>query len=459
MNQITSGFESIEKSFDDALNLLKEPLDFTKPDIPQGGVLPRDGEIPPDQTNPPGSKPSGDAEKETKGGKVSPQAVYSYLKQLGISDTHALGILANIQGESKFRVGADEAGDGSKGIGLFQYTYPSRKSAFLKAVPDYKTNWKGQIDFAIKNDPNTPLYLRKQFNSPEEAADDFMRNWENPSKRVYADRRREHNAFIKSFKPGSPKPAQTTASRTPSAAPPPPPAGINPNKKIAVNSKVGATVKTDYFGSMGVGRTVPHGGIDLGCNVGTYISCKYPCRVVEASSQSGYGYYTDIIIPSLNIRLRFAHLSKQLIKSGDVPAGKPFAQSGNSGTRTTGPHIHMEATRNMGGTSYGGELNPDPYVDAMIFSTNPPAGFVAPPVPTKTPAQITAPSTGSTQQMQAMTPERSGPTVVVAQPQAPQMPVPMGGGGGGQSMPNVSSGEIELNRLMTQRLLLELAYT
>ena len=62
--------------------------------------------------------------------------------------------------------------------------------------------------------------------------------------------------------------------------------------------------------------------------------------------------------------------------------------------------------------------------------------------------------------MQAMTPERSGPTVVVAQPQAPQMPVPMGGdGGGGQSMPNVSSSEIELNRLMTHRLLLELAYT
>ena len=76
-----------------------------------------------------------------------------------------------------------------------------------------------------------------------------------------------------------------------------------------------------------------------------------------------------------------------------------------------------------------------------------------------TPAQITAPSTGSTKQMQAMTPERSGPTVVVAQPQAPQMQAPMGGGGGGQSMPNVSSGEIELNRLMTQRLLLELAYT
>jgi hypothetical protein len=450
MNRITSGFESIESSFDDAMDILKKPFDFEEPEIPQGGVLPREGQPTPSAQ----PQPSG-AEKETKGGRVSPQAVYSYLKQLGIDDTHALGILANIEGESGFEIGSQEKGDSKQGIGLFQYTYPSRKSAFLKAVPDYKTNWKGQIDFAIKSDPNTPLYLKKQFSSPEEAADDFMRNWENPDKGVYTDRRRKHNAFIKSFKPGSPKPAQTTPSRT-TSAPPPPPAGINPNKKIAVNSKVGATVKTSGFGMRWEKH---HGGIDLGCSVGTYISCKYPCKVVEASSESGYGYYTDIIIPSLNIRLRFAHLSKQLIKSGEVPAGKPFAQSGNSGAKTTGPHIHMEATRNMNGTAYGGDFNPDPYVDAMIFSTNPPAGFVAPPVPTNTSAKITAPSTGSTKQMKAMTPERSGPTVVVAQPRAPQMQAPMGGGGGGQSMSNVSSGEIELNRLMTQRLLLELAYT
>jgi hypothetical protein len=201
-----------------------------------------------------------------------------------------------------------------------------------------------------------------------------------------------------------------------------------------------------------------HGGIDLGCSVGTYISCKYPCKVVEASSEGGYGYYTDIIIPSLNIRLRFAHLSKQLIKSGEVPAGKPFAQSGNSGAKTTGPHIHMEATRNMNGTAYGGDFNPDPYVDAMIFSTNPPAGFVAPSVPTNTSAQISAPSSGATQQMKSMTPQRTGPTVMVSQPQAPQVPV-SSGGGGGQSMSAVSSDETELNRFMVQRLLLELAYT
>ena len=141
---------------------------------------------------------SGSQGPETSGGRVSSQAVYSYLKSLGVSEIHALGILANIQGESGFQIGAQEKGDSKQGVGLFQYTFPSRKQAFLKAVPDYKTNWKGQIDFAIKSDPNTPLYLRKQFSSPEQAADDFMIQWENPDPRVYADRRKTHNAFINS---------------------------------------------------------------------------------------------------------------------------------------------------------------------------------------------------------------------------------------------------------------------
>jgi len=253
-------------------------------------------------------------------------------------------------------------------------------------------------------------------------------------------------AFAKVGKP----PAQTTS--TPAQAP----TAINPNKKIALNAKVGSTVKTDYFGSMGVGRKTPHGGIDLGCDVGTYISCKYPCRVVEASSQSGYGYYTDIIIPSLNIRLRFAHLSKQLIKSGDVPAGKPFAQSGNSGAKTTGPHIHMEATKNMNGTAYGGDFNPDPYVDAMIFSKNPPAGFVAPSTPS-TPAQIASQGTQQRQQVsQQLAQQRNGPTVVVMEEEPPPQQQVSAGGGGGGIIPIIIN---PLNSFITKKLLLDLAYT
>jgi hypothetical protein len=189
---------------------------------PSGEVdIPSTGEQQPDTgfpDVPPVPSPDGGREgSETSGGRVSPQAVYSYLKQLGVPEIHALGILANIEGESGFQIGVQEKGDSKQGVGLFQYTFPSRKSAFLKAVPDYKTNWKGQIDFAIKSDPNTPLYLKKQFNSPESAAEDFMRNWENPDPRVYTDRRRKHNAFIKNFKPSS----SQSQTQTPTAPPRP----------------------------------------------------------------------------------------------------------------------------------------------------------------------------------------------------------------------------------------------
>ena len=207
LGELESVFDDMNKQFDDGLKTLTTPL----------GQMPGEAPVPPtgtDYTMPPEQVGRGGG-----GGTVSPQSVYAYLKQLGVSDIHALGILANIQGESGFTVGADEAGNGSKGIGLFQYTYPSRKSAFLKAVPDYKTNWKGQIDFAIKSDPNTPLYLRKQFSSPEEAADDFMRNWENPNKSVYAGRRRKHNAFIKSFKSGKLQPAQVSSAPSQTSMP------------------------------------------------------------------------------------------------------------------------------------------------------------------------------------------------------------------------------------------------
>ena len=308
----------------------------------------------------------------TSGGKVSDRQVYQYLRSKGLSHIHALGITANILGESDFRIGADEAGDGSAGIGLFQYTFPSRKQAFLQAVPDYKTNWKGQIDFAI-GEGSSPQYFSTNFQSAEQAAEWWMNNWERPAESVKAGRRQKHNNFIQTFntpqadKPATQQPVTPTPGKFSTGN-----ANFDPNKKFAMEARVGDTIKTDFFGSMAAGRTRPHGGADYACPVGTYIACKLKCKVVEVGSTAGYGNYCDIIIPELSIRLRFAHLSSQLIKSGEVAPGIAFARSGNTG-RSTGPHIHMEATKNLAGTSYGGDFSPDPYAAMMIFSKNPPS--------------------------------------------------------------------------------------
>ena len=393
----------------------------------------------------------------TSGGRVSDRQVYQYLRSKGVSHIHALGITANVLGESDFEIAADEAGDGSQGIGLFQYTFPSRKQAFLQAVPDYKTNWKAQVEFAI-GEGSAPQYLSTEFSSPEQAAEWWMNNWERPAEYAKPGRRKKHNNWIANFKPpqADKKPATSSVSPVSSG-----PVNIDAGKTISVDARVGDTIKTSNYG-MRWGRK--HGGIDLGCPIGTYISCRLPCRVVEARYENGYGYYTDIIIPSLNIRLRFAHLSSQLIKSGEVPAMTPFARSGNSGAKTTGPHIHMEATRNLGGTAYGGELNPDPYTDAMVFSKNPPVGGSQPGLlkqvqgifglggPSLDPVKT------QTNVAQNVTPEKNARTIPVPIPDmGGEAPAPSGGGGGGIKMIGTSGNQ--LNTFVTKTLLRELEYT
>jgi len=124
-------------------------------------------------------------EQPSTGGQYSPEGlqgeIYQYLLSKGLDDNKALGIMANISRESGFRPGASQSG--GPGVGLFQYSSAGRKDAFLKAVPDYATNWKGQIDYALRED-YAPQYLQQNFSSPQEAADVWMRKWERPAEYI-----------------------------------------------------------------------------------------------------------------------------------------------------------------------------------------------------------------------------------------------------------------------------------
>lgn len=128
-------------------------------------------------------------------GKVPPgtkstvawQEVSSYLKSKGMDDQHRAGILANIQGESQFNV-ADQSGDKGTSWGLFQWQ-GSRRVAMIKAVPDWKTNWKGQIDFAIGEDV-APRYFKRSFGTAGEAAAWWCYHWERPKDKVGDSKKR-----------------------------------------------------------------------------------------------------------------------------------------------------------------------------------------------------------------------------------------------------------------------------
>ena len=246
--------------------------------VVQGGNVKSTGEVkqPKSPTSQPQQPLVGTSPSSSSGGTVSPQEVYSYLKSKGMSDNQALGITANIKGESGFRIGISE--DGGPGVGLFQYSDDDRKPRFLKAVPNYRKNWKGQIDYAI-NEDRSPEYLKKQFSSPEEAAYWWMDKWERPAKENYTKRNKEHNDFIKSFKPGASKPTQTlqqssptttksTKQPAPTQSPAPTQAQITPTgtpQNRQVNQSLtperrGQTVIVSQNPSQQPQQTTPYGG-------------------------------------------------------------------------------------------------------------------------------------------------------------------------------------------------------
>ena len=131
---------------------------------------------------------------------VSDIEIYNYLiNEKKLDRSKSLGILANIQAESNFKIGAVEEGSAiNKGIGLFQFTFPTRKEGLLKKVPDYKTNWKGQIDYFLR-EPEAKGYLKQNFNTGNEAAEFLMQNNLRPREDLRENRTKKHNAYIEKF--------------------------------------------------------------------------------------------------------------------------------------------------------------------------------------------------------------------------------------------------------------------
>lgn len=109
---------------------------------------------------------------------VNKGAVSSYLKSKGMSDNHRIGILANIQGESSFD-SANQTGDGGTAWGLFQWRLDRQDNMVKFVGPDWKTNWKGQIDFALQ-EPAGRRYLATKFRRYEEAVEQWVRDFERP---------------------------------------------------------------------------------------------------------------------------------------------------------------------------------------------------------------------------------------------------------------------------------------
>jgi murein DD-endopeptidase MepM/ murein hydrolase activator NlpD len=104
-----------------------------------------------------------------------------------------------------------------------------------------------------------------------------------------------------------------------------------------------------------------HSGLDINCNYGTPVRAPGNGKVVAVERQSGFGLVVEID-HGFGYLTIYAHLSKALVKKGElVKRGQLIAKSGNSGL-SSGPHLHYEVHHD------GKAINPiDFFFDEYTF--------------------------------------------------------------------------------------------
>jgi murein DD-endopeptidase MepM/ murein hydrolase activator NlpD len=89
-----------------------------------------------------------------------------------------------------------------------------------------------------------------------------------------------------------------------------------------------------------------HNGIDIITDIGTKIFAPGGGRIAFAGRRGGFGLTLEID-HGFGYRTIFAHLERINVKEGQlVQRGDLIANSGNSGSLSTGPHLHYEIRHN-----------------------------------------------------------------------------------------------------------------
>lgn len=100
-----------------------------------------------------------------------------------------------------------------------------------------------------------------------------------------------------------------------------------------------------------------HAGIDFKARTGTSVKPTAQGRVVKAGWQGGYGKMVEVDHGN-GTTTRYAHLSRILVKRGQIVSiGTTIGKVGSTG-RSTGPHLHYEIRKN------GKAINPLTYLNA-----------------------------------------------------------------------------------------------
>lgn len=262
--------------------------------------------------------------------------IYEYLINVKkLNDIQALGLMANIHRESSFIPNNKQPG--GPGVGLFQFSEQTRKAKFLRAVPDWETNWKKQIDYALSESVG-PQYLTKTFSSAQQAADWWMDEWEKPSDRVGGSRK--HAKYLRTIRRA---PSGSVRFREASSS----------NIEIIGGIRPSTLIPTSRQGWRW-GRM--HKGVDLAVKEGEPISSAQDAKVIWAGDKGdGYGY-SVILRYSNGAETRFAHFKKigSEVRTGQkINAGQIIGYEGKTGN-SIGSHLHFEYYPKGGAMTYEG---------------------------------------------------------------------------------------------------------
>ncbi len=93
--------------------------------------------------------------------------------------------------------------------------------------------------------------------------------------------------------------------------------------------------------------TTDHKGIDIPLPMNTDIKAVWTGKVKSTATGTGKGGDIVVLEHPNGLTTHYIHINQAMVTVGQmVQQGQVIAKSGNSGTSTTGPHLHFEIREN-----------------------------------------------------------------------------------------------------------------
>ena len=474
MFELEDAFSQLKSSFDDAVKVFTDPLGTKTEEGEQQGTYSGEN-IPSPGSTWGGGAPSGggfSGSGATKGAQIAKRLQ----KDLGLTDYQAAAVVGNLLNESSqlnpAQVQNGGSGllkvDGKTGYGWAQWTFPSRQRELYQlaqsmGIDPSRQPLTDEINYAMLV-RELPRYDKNgRFRSSrnlQEASNWLLTQYFKPEDRGPGEQRERIEDSQKVLQLVKSSPSESQPPKTPTA----PPAPQSPQtssdeyfKPLPKGSYKGG--EGQRFGASRDGGTRKHLGLDITeSNWKPGSDPRIPVVAIRGGVVSskdyvaGEKYLSGLVIDQDDgYSVRYLHMSPSVKRGQKVSAGQKIGRLVNLGDKT---HLHIEL--------YSGSklLDPTKYITTIEKGGVPKLSSSTQTEPKPSPAQVSAASQQKRQQLpNQISQERRGPTVVVS-PQAPaQIPSSAGQYSGG------GSGGVEtivldpLNRYITQKLLLELAYT